>query len=226
MKRYRRFLSIGLVAAILLLTGCGNSLYELTAAEEALIVKYAAHFVAKHNIYQKDGISVEVAEEESEESEETETQEPDDTQEPGPADEIETLSIAEAMNLPTGIALAYKESFIADHIKEGTAYSEEAGVGFAFYVLKFQMKNDTGNAIKIDNFSKDIVFQLTSGSIVTKSKGYPFLSSELSAYVGTVEAGATVDVILLFKVKEADAEKITNPTLELVDKETTKPVKL
>lgn len=225
MKKHRRFLAMGLVIISLLLSGCGTSLYELTADEEALIVKYAAHFVAKHNIYQKDGISVEVAEDESEEND---TQNPDDTQEPSQGEVDKRPSVAEAMNLPKGISLVYEESYIADHIKEGAAYSEEAGVGFTFYVLKFKMKNNTENAIEVDNFSKDIVFKLTSGSIVAKSKEFevPILSTELSSYIGTVEAGESVDVILLFKVKEADAEKISEPTIEMLDGTTTKPVKL
>ena len=223
MRKHRRFLAMGLVCISLLLSGCGTSLYELTADEEALIIKYAANFVAKHNIYQKDGISVEVAEDESEIDD---SQTPGDTEEPNQGEVNKDPSVGDAMNLPKGISLVYKESYTADHIKEGTAYSEEAGVGFTFYVLKFQMKNNTDKAIEIDNYSKNIVFKLTSGSIVAKSKGYPFLSNELSAYIGTVEARESIDVILLFKVKEEDATKISNPTIEMLDGKTTKPVKL
>ena len=223
MKKHRRFLAMGLVCVSLLLSGCGTSLYELTADEEALIVKYAAHFVAKHNIYQKDGISIEVAEDETEIDD---SQTPGDTEDPNQGEVNKDPSVGEAMDLPKGISLVYKESYIADHIKQGNAYSEEAGVGFTFYVLKFTMKNNTEEEITIDNYSKNIVFKLTSGSIVAKSKACPLLLSELSAYAGKLKAGESMDVVLLFKVKEADASKISDPVIELVEGKTTKPVKL
>ena len=220
MRKHRRFLAMGLVCVSLLLSGCGTSLYELTADEEALIVKYAAHFVAKHNIYQKDGISVEVAEDESEEND---SQTPDDTQNPDQGEVDKRPSVVEAMNLPKGISLVYKESYIADHITI-PSYSVGAGEGFTFYILKFQMKNDTDKAIEVDNYSKNISFKLTSGTISSTSKNDLILS--LDAYMGTVEAGESVDVFLLFKVKAADAEKISEPTIDLLDGKTTKPVKL
>ena len=223
MKKNKRFLAMGLVAISLLLSGCGTPLYELTADEEALIIKYAAHFIAKHNIYQKDGISVEVAEDETQEDT---TQTPENPDDPVQGEVDKTPTVAEAMNLPAGITLTYTGNDVADHIKVGSAYSEEAGVGFTFYMLKFQMKNTTDKAIKVDNYGKDIVFKLTSDSVVIKSKSYPLLSNELSSYIGTVEPGDSVDVVLLFKVKTADADKISSPTLELIEKDSTKPIKL
>lgn len=222
MKNNRRFLAISLVVVSFLLSGCGTPLYELTADEEALIVKYAAHFVAKHNVYQKDGISIEVAEDESSKEE---TQEPEDTQKPSQGETDKSLTVAQGANLPKGISLKYDGCYVADHIKEGAAYSEEAGEGYTFYIMKFQMKNTTEEAIQIDNFDADIVFKLTSGSLVVKSKSHPFLSTELTSYMGTLDAGEQTEVILVFKVKKADAEKISSPSLEIVDGDTTKPIK-
>jgi hypothetical protein len=220
MKKHRRFLAMGLVCISLLLSGCGTSLYELTADEEALIIKYAAHFVAKHNIYQKDGMSIEVAEDETEIDD---SQTPGDTEEPDQGEVNKDPSIGEAMNLPKGISLVHKESYIADNITI-PGYSVGAGDGFTFYVLKFQMKNDTDAAIDVDVFSKNISFKLTSGKTVLASKNDPIVS--LTSYVGTVKAGESVEVYLLFKVKAADASKISDPVIELVEGKTTKPVKL
>ena len=174
MKINRRFLALGLVAISLLLSGCGTSLYELTADEEALIIKYAAHYIAKHNIYQKDGLSVEVAEDEVENIEPEDPNNPDDPQNPG-GTEDKTPTVAQAMKLPKGITLTYDGSYVTDHVKENAAYSEEAGVGFEFYVMKFKMANTTKEDITIDNFSKDIVFKLTSGSVVIKCSLVIFL---------------------------------------------------
>ena len=43
--------------AIITLTGCGTQLYDMTDAEQSLIANYSAYVVAKHNIYQQDGIT-------------------------------------------------------------------------------------------------------------------------------------------------------------------------
>ena len=220
MKKHRRFLAMGLVCVSLLLSGCGTSLYELTADEEALIVKYAAHFVAKHNIYQKDGISIEVAEDETEIDD---SQTPGDTENPGPGEVDKDPSIGEALNLPKGISLVHQESYVANNITI-PGYSVGTEKGFTFYILKFQMKNDTDAAIDVDIFSKNVSFKLTSGKTVLTSKNDPIVS--LTSYVGSVKAGESVEVYLLFKVKEADASKISEPIIELVEGKTTKPVKL
>ena len=43
--------------AIITLTGCGTQLYDMTDAEQSLIANYSAYVVAKHNIYQQDGMT-------------------------------------------------------------------------------------------------------------------------------------------------------------------------
>ena len=43
--------------AIITLTGCGTKLYDMTDAEQGLIANYSAYVVAKHNIYQQDGMT-------------------------------------------------------------------------------------------------------------------------------------------------------------------------
>ena len=43
--------------AIITLTGCGTKLYDMTDEEQGLIANYSAYVVAKHNIYQQDGMT-------------------------------------------------------------------------------------------------------------------------------------------------------------------------
>lgn len=235
MKKHRRFLAMGLVAISLMLSGCGTPLYELTADEEELIVKYAAQFVAKHNIYQKDGVSgvdIEAWEEESEESSNSETQDSEDTQLPsGSGDsnpdntDKDVTSMAAAIGLADGLMLTYAGDSVTDYVKEGAGYSVDAGEGFTFYVMKFHLKNTTEQDIEVDNVSSHPSFKLTSGSIVTKSS-VSFLSTDLSTYKGTIKAGETVELMLLFKVNAGDAEKISAPVLQITIDGVTKKVKL
>lgn len=235
MKRNRRVLAMGLVAITLMISGCGTSLFELTADEEELIVKYAAQFVAKHNIYQKDGISgvnIEIWEKETGENNNSETSNPDDTQLPSgggdsnPDDSDKSVTtMAAAIGLADGLTVTYAGDFITDYVKESAGYSVDAGEGFTFYVMKFNLKNTTGQDMEVDNVSLAPTFKLTSGSIVTKSS-VSFLAADLSTYKGTVKAGETVELILLFKVNEGDAEKISDPALQIIMDSATIKVKL
>ncbi len=73
------------LAAALMFAGCGEALYELTPEEQAAVVSYASHVVAKYNSYQKDGevfVQQEVLDGEEETEEGADTQAPEtDTQE-------------------------------------------------------------------------------------------------------------------------------------------------
>ena len=55
MKGSRMRIAAVLFVAAVTLSGCGEALYELTPEEQAAIVSYASHTVAKFNNYQKDG---------------------------------------------------------------------------------------------------------------------------------------------------------------------------
>ena len=56
MKKGMRLLAV-LSATVLLVSGCGTQMYELTEDEETLITQYAAYAIGKHNIRQKDGMT-------------------------------------------------------------------------------------------------------------------------------------------------------------------------
>ena len=55
MKGSKMKIAAVLLAAALALGGCGDALYEMAPEEEAAVVGYAAHVVAKFNNYQTDG---------------------------------------------------------------------------------------------------------------------------------------------------------------------------
>ncbi|MBO5371365.1 MAG: hypothetical protein J6A75_01455 [Lachnospiraceae bacterium] len=94
MKNSRMKVTAVLLATAFMLSGCGEELYVLTPEEEAAVVTYAAHTVAKYNTYQKDGevfvLQEVLNDEEVEESEETEEMELEAVQETEKAAEIET----------------------------------------------------------------------------------------------------------------------------------------
>ena len=70
-----------LLASTVVLGGCGTALYELTDDEEDLIVSAAAQAVAKHNVFQIDGMTDVEPEIETETQENTTEQDTQQVQE-------------------------------------------------------------------------------------------------------------------------------------------------
>ena len=224
MRKYKGGLAIILIALSLMLSGCGTPMFELTDKEHELIVNYSAYIVGKYNIYQKDGIKRVPEETESEIESETEsegTEEPEDTQKPA----LPPITIEETFALAEGLKITHTGSYVSDHVKEGSGYAANAGEGFTFYIMKLELENTTESAIAVDHLLKHPTFMLKSGSITTKSYT-SYLSADILTYQGTIEAGAKVETILLFKIKAADADNIKNPILQITVNDVTKNVEL
>lgn len=238
MKKFKRYLCIAVAGMMLLLTGCGKELYELTAEEENLIIHSAAYFVAKHNIQQKDGVSgyplpdsfEEETESESESETESETESEGggnasggETEKPKPSEDMVTL--AELIGHAKDLKVTYEGSSITNSYMEGSAYLVDAELGKTFYVMKFKLTNTTNAAVEVNNAQKSPIVRLVTDKVKVKSE-VTFLASDFSTYQGTLEAGESVETILLFEVSEAVAEQISAPTLQITVEKTTKNIKL
>lgn len=238
MKKFRRYLFIGIAVMTLFLTGCGTQLYELTAEEEELIIHSAAYFVAKHNIQQKDGVSgvtlpdsfdEEDSESESETSE-TESEGTNDgsgagsqTDSSKPSEDM--VSLAQLIGHEDDLKVTYEGSYVANSYMEGSAYVVDAEAGKTFYVMKFKLTNTTGQDVTVNNATKSPIVKLVSDVVTVKSE-VTFLTSDFSTYQGTIGVGESVETILLFEVSESVADKITAPTLQITIGNSTKTVKL
>lgn len=242
MKKQKRYLFIGVVIASMFLSGCGTQLYELTKEEEDLIVHSAAYFVAKHNIQQKDGVSAVVdpdsiilQSEETEEVEgitEPETELAEEVISPsggnageGQTVDDATVSLAEIIGHGTDLTVTYTGSYSVDNYVEGAAYSVDADAGKMFYVMQFTITNATDGEVIVDNVSVNPTFRLVSDNLSVKAE-VTFLTTDFSTYQGTIQAGESVETILLFEVSEANIEQITAPTLQITIDNVTKNVKL
>lgn len=239
MKKQKRYLFIGAILLSLTLSGCGTELYELTSEEESLIVHYAAYYVAKHNIQQKDGISAVVdpdtitveddTTEAVEDSTELETVIGEDANSPSGEGEQDVedagTSLAEIIGHGTDLSVVYSGSYTADNYIEGSAYSVDAAKGKTFFVMKFSITNTTDEDVEVDNASINPIFKLVSESVSVKSE-VTFLTTDFSTYQGTIPAGKTVETILLFEVSESVADTITAPSLQISVDNEIKSIKL
>lgn len=224
-KRIKIMASV-LVAATVM-TGCGTKIYDMTDEEQQLIVNYSAYALSKHNIYQPDGMTS-ATESETEEQDtsatETETETADEKtsektsektdtgQENGNSGQsqqtaqetkptMQTVSLAQAIGYE-GLSASYAGMTTEETYKEGSYYSMEAGAGNTYAVLKFTLSNTTGADMNVDLFTNTGKYRAAfSGGKEYEAEG-SFLTYALNTFQGTIAAGQSVDVVLLFKVPQ------------------------
>lgn len=206
--------------AIITLTGCGTQLYDMTDAEQSLIANYSAYVVAKHNIYQQDGMTN--ATEDTEDTEKVDEVSPDNShsqdnktsevgndkssnsQKEPDASQEKKVSLAEATGYGS-LDITYNGATESDVYNEGSYYSMTAGSGNTFAVMKFTLKNPTGEDINVDMFGNARTYKATFPDGKEYTAEGTFLTYSLNTFQGTVKAGGSVDVVLLFKIPQGTA---------------------
>ena len=183
--------------AIITLTGCGTQLYDMTDAEQSLIANYSAYVVAKHNIYQQDGMTN--ATEDTEDTEKVDEVSPDNSH-----SQEKKVSLAEATGYGS-LDITYNGATESDVYNEGSYYSMTAGSGNTFAVMKFTLKNPTGEDINVDMFGNARTYKATFPDGKEYTAEGTFLTYSLNTFQGTVKAGGSVDVVLLFKIPQGTA---------------------
>ena len=166
MKKGMRLLAV-LSATVLLVSGCGTQMYELTEDEETLITQYAAYAIGKHNIRQKDGMTSDKPQEEDTTKKEQKPQEDSkgqqDTQaasesggEQGSGEDLSNypeVSLADALGCDTSLKITYKGYKVSDAYKEGNYFSVNAGEGNTLLVMNFVITNSGKKTVKYDTSS-------------------------------------------------------------------------
>lgn len=224
-----------LLALFLLLTimlcGCGTAMYELTDEEEHVITQYAAYVVAKHNIYQKDGMIavnpdlIADKDEMSEQEGETEPEETTQQTEAGTGDTAENeqsaadyMTIAEAIGYKEQLSITYNGYDVADNYQEGKVYSLDAHSGYQFVIAKFTAKNISGTSLEVNVLDKNLSFRMSYDGTTWVKEDVTLLLSDLSTYAGTIGIGESVDLVLLFEVKQDAVAELGDLTFS-VDKD-------
>jgi hypothetical protein len=201
-------------------------MYEMTEEEEDIIVRYAAYVLAKHNVYQKDGmvaVNPELLEPETEETTETETpQEETETEsgetEPTGADAavaedtseqtVSSVSLADAAGYEGQLNITYNGFFTTDNFQEGKAYSLDAHTGYSFVVAQFTMENISGASIDVNVMETSPTFRMSYDGNTWIKEDVTLLLTDLSTYTGSLGIGESVDLVLLFEVPQEELESV------------------
>lgn len=215
MKRVKCIFFAVSITFVIFLSGCGDKLYELTEEQEDIIVRYSAHVLGKYNIYQKDGMTgVRPEEPEPEEP----TSNVDDTQgnglsngEAGGANAVPvtgTTTFAESIGHSDDLAVVYQKIYAVSSYQEGGYFDLSAEAGYVYLVAELLVSNPGTVDIGVDNLSRGMAFSiaLADGNVYTSDK--TVLLNDFSSYQGTIAAGDTRNLVLLFHVPEAESEQI------------------
>lgn len=224
------------LAAALMFAGCGEALYELTPEEQAAVVSYASHVVAKYNSYQKDGevfVQQEVLDgvEETEEgadtqpdtqAPETETQEPDTQQETKPdaerpqeaqEDASDTVALETALNLGE-ISAEYTGCSLCTTYEKSDVYAVDAEPGQQLLVLNLSLKNQSDQDIALDILKMAPVISAQLNESKTVPAQTTILPNDLSTYQGSISAGKSAETVLLFQVPQ-DIQEVSAVQLKI-----------
>ena len=90
----------------------------------------------------------------------------------------------------------------------------DAGEGNLFLVTKYRVTNTGGQTENFNMFSKQAKFKVDLNGERYRSQ-YTLLLDDLSMYKGDVEAGETIETILLFEIPEAAASNISDMVLSI-----------
>ena len=219
MKKKRFLTFAALLAAVMSFTGCGTQLYELTEGEEAIITNYSAYVISKYNTFQKDGMNAVVPEIQEEDTETGAEEVVSDTETADSAAQgVQAVSLAQALDLPEGIDVTYNGFSISPSYKEGDYYALEAKSGYTYLIMNFTLTNSGEAASDLDLFSEAPKFSVQVEGEDKIAAEDNFLTYSLATYEGTIEPGDSVDVVLLFSVKDTTDESSVNPQL-YIDKQ-------
>ena len=224
MKKRMQFLAI-LLASTVVLGGCGTALYELTDDEEDLIVSAAAQAVAKHNVFQIDGMTDVEPEIETETQENTTEQDTQQVQEEtntntntntgGTQTDTQTKEIALSDLLGKNLKVSYKGYSIASSYQEGDYFSVNAASGKTLIIMNINVKNTGKKNTKIDMLSKDVTFYGCFNGTDRIVEKKILSTKNLSTYQGKIKPGKSIKTVLVFEVSKKQADEISTQDLQV-----------
>lgn len=222
MKKRMQFLTI-LLASTVVLGGCGTSLYELTDDEEDLIVSAAAQAVAKHNVFQMEGITDVEPETETQMQENTTEQDTQQVQEEtntnthtgGTQTDTQTKEIALSDLLGKNLKVSYKGYSTASSYQEGDYFSVNATSGKTLIIMNINVKNTGKKNTKIDMLSKDVTFYGCFNGTDRIVEKKILSTKNLSTYQGKIKPGKSIKTVLVFEVSKKQADEISTQDLQV-----------
>ncbi len=226
-----------LLSGLLLLSagamyGCGEAPYELEADEQAIIVNYAAHIVAKYNMKQPEGYQyVYIPEDDGtaadEQPEDTAQDQTGDTaQTPdqagttdGAQQGSDTTTLSEALGLKK-VRAVYTGAELTDRYDE-TVVPES---GKQLLVLHVALQNPTEKTQSCDLLAILPKFRVKVNQTVEASSELTIMPDNLATWEEDLPAGAIEDTVIIFQLDQNAVTQIDQLELEVTTEQQTSRV--
>jgi hypothetical protein len=235
---YKKKLGVSFAVVLIgtsLVTGCGNSIPDMSEEEQQAVGEYAAMTLLKYDANHRSRLVDIVENVEPEIEEETPSVETTPTPETSIPSTIEEIpveavqntpgSIAEFLKLPEGISIIYQGMEVCDSYPDDGAannfFSLDASEGKKLLVLNFQLTNAGTVPQDINILGQSAVFKVSVNDSYTRTSLITMLEGDLSTYIGRVEAGSTNSLVLLIEIDKNMADSINTLSLTIKDTEDT-----
>ena len=243
---------LGLLAmSAMLLTGCVDSMPELTAEQSEMIAEYAAGLLLKYSPYYNYKIASEeevaaamaVREEVPEPETETETDKsqseetsqntvPSETQSTeaesgaGQVQFVADLDFAAELDIDDLIIRYQSFEICSSYPQANSGFSVSAAQGKELLVIHFDLEGLPEEDVDCSLFDYDIKMRVNINDTVSAAVLNTMIPNDLTSYMEIVHAGEIVDVVAVAEINDMTEEEIQTLTLRASAKGKTCTVKL
>lgn len=230
------------IAAVVLLTGCGNKIPQMTDEQQALVVEYAADVVVRHD-KNYSGKLVELSieqrlpeEEATMEKQMPETESPSvpeniDIEEPvyEVQEQTQIEDIASFLKMDT-VKIDYAGYEVDDFYpneseSENFFFAMNATEGNKLLILKFEVENISGAETELDIAQSNVKFKIEVNG-EKKNALTTMLLNDLAYYQGTVAPGESVELVLTCEIPDQQAGEISSLALIMKSVDNTATISL
>ena len=138
------------------------------------------------------------------------------TQKTNTEDEVsgESITLAELVN-KSGLSVSYQGATAATHYTYSEVLDISPTKGYQFLVMTFQLKNTTSSAVSLNMGDMNLKFRATVGGVTAKAD-QTFLPDEFATFEGSIPAGGSQNVVLLFQYPSNGLSDLSNLSLRVV----------
>lgn len=229
---------IGVLAiSACMLTGCIDSMPDMTEEQSELVAEYAADMLLKYSpnyhyrIADEEEVASAEAEMETSQEEETTQEESQPSQDLSQTGSGETVSVGAETSVEDGaeydlaaffgmdqFSIMYASCEVTDaypNAESGVGFSVTAPQGYNLLVLHFDVENLGEEAAQCDLFD-----QISKVSVNVNDAGYvqalsTLLTNDLTTYMEDIPAGEVEDAVVVVPVEQTDLDEIQTAVMQI-----------
>lgn len=229
---------IGVLAvSACMLTGCIDSMPDMTEEQSELVAEYAADMLLKYSpnyhyrIADEEEVASAEAEMETSQEEETMQEESQPSQDLSQTGSGETVSVGAETSVEDGseydlaaffgmdqFSIMYASCEATDaypNAESGVGFSVTAPQGYNLLVLHFDVENLGEEAAQCDLFD-----QISKVSVNVNDAGYvqalsTLLTNDLTTYMEDIPAGEVADAVVVVPVEQTDLDEIQTAVMQI-----------